>query len=506
MKKSLAAALTTAIVAGTSAVTFAAANPFSDVPADSWAYDAVTQLAADGIIDGYPDGTFRGQRDITRYEMAQMVAKAVAREDQANAADKAMIDKLAAEFSNELNNLGVRVSNLENKMDNVKWTGEVRYSAAKSSADSRTVDNADKASRLNELEFRLYPEMQVNNNWKVKARIQGDLDFSNDAGEDNDNSLKLKEAYAEGNYGTTTYKAGKMNIYSEQGVVLDNEMSAASVTVGQNSPVSGTIFAGRINSSDNGNGLYGTLNQDAIKNAAGDWLNRFSADTGVTGASINVPSVDDVLNSIGKTRNLQGLNVKWAPNDKFSLVGEYFRKETGSLDLGTVTLADSTTRNVLQGTPSTQNIWGLGVNYKFDNNVAASAGYWKNSNFSDFGDVNTSGLSLSDTASRRLGEYKDTIDKNNKAYNIEVDYKGAQQENKGSFGVYAAYRYLGVGAVINPTFDAAITGAKGWEIGGNYTFTKNVVGELRYFDGKYLIGGDHRDTAKKIFGRVTFFF
>ena len=74
MKKTLVSALTTALVVGAASTTFAAANPFSDVPADHWAYDAVTQLAADGVIEGYGDTTFRGNQNITRYEMAQMVA------------------------------------------------------------------------------------------------------------------------------------------------------------------------------------------------------------------------------------------------------------------------------------------------------------------------------------------------------------------------------------------------------------------------------------------------
>ena len=125
MKKTLVSALTTALVVGAASTTFAAANPFSDVPADHWAYDAVSQLAADGVIEGYGDTTFRGNQNITRYEMAQMIAKAMAKSD-VSAADKALIDKLAAEFSDELNNLGVRVSNLERNADKVKWTGEAR--------------------------------------------------------------------------------------------------------------------------------------------------------------------------------------------------------------------------------------------------------------------------------------------------------------------------------------------------------------------------------------------
>ncbi|WP_424151926.1 S-layer homology domain-containing protein, partial [Selenomonas noxia] len=126
MKKTMAAALAAALTVGAASTTFAAANPFSDVPRDHWAYDAVTQLAADGVVEGYGDGTFRGDRSITRYEMAQMVARAMAKGDL-SASDRALVDRLAAEFADELNNLGVRVSNLERNADMVKWTGELRY-------------------------------------------------------------------------------------------------------------------------------------------------------------------------------------------------------------------------------------------------------------------------------------------------------------------------------------------------------------------------------------------
>ncbi|MBM6825488.1 S-layer homology domain-containing protein, partial [Veillonella magna] len=80
-----------------------AANPFSDVTPSDWAYQSVSQLAAAGVINGYPDGTFQGQKNITRYEMAQMVAKAMANEARANAEQQAMINRLADEFSSELN-------------------------------------------------------------------------------------------------------------------------------------------------------------------------------------------------------------------------------------------------------------------------------------------------------------------------------------------------------------------------------------------------------------------
>ena len=101
MKKSLVSALTTALVVGAASTTFAAANPFSDVPSGHWAYDAVAQLAQDGVIDGYGDNTFQGDKNITRYEMAQMVANAMAKSNtsKVSGADHAPVEKLKAEFS-----------------------------------------------------------------------------------------------------------------------------------------------------------------------------------------------------------------------------------------------------------------------------------------------------------------------------------------------------------------------------------------------------------------------
>lgn len=131
MKKSLILALALVFVFAVAGTAFAAANPFVDVPADSWAYGAVADLAKAGIVDGYGDGTFRGDRTMTRYEMAQIVAKAMAKEDKANAQQKATIDKLAVEFASELNSLGVRVTKLEQNQSNLKFSGTLsnRYKA-----------------------------------------------------------------------------------------------------------------------------------------------------------------------------------------------------------------------------------------------------------------------------------------------------------------------------------------------------------------------------------------
>ena len=95
-----------------------AAPLFPDVPENHWAKDAVAALAAKGLVEGYPDGTFKGDRSATRWETAMIVARLLAKMEQAHAtfATKAELDelrKLANALREELDALGVRVDNLE---------------------------------------------------------------------------------------------------------------------------------------------------------------------------------------------------------------------------------------------------------------------------------------------------------------------------------------------------------------------------------------------------------
>ena len=124
MKTKVLAALAATMAVG--ATCAFAANPFVDVPSDSWAYKSVVELADAGIIQGVDGQYFQGNRNITRYEAAEMVAKAMAHMDKASVEQRALINKLADEYADELNNLGVRVSALENRVGNVKLTGDAR--------------------------------------------------------------------------------------------------------------------------------------------------------------------------------------------------------------------------------------------------------------------------------------------------------------------------------------------------------------------------------------------
>ena len=124
MKKTISALAVTTMLGMT---TVLGANPFRDVTPQDWAYQAVARLASQGVVNGYPDGTFQGGNNITRFEMAQMVAKALNQQDRMNGEQQAVLNKLAQEFSEELHNLGVRVENLERKVGNVSFTGEMRF-------------------------------------------------------------------------------------------------------------------------------------------------------------------------------------------------------------------------------------------------------------------------------------------------------------------------------------------------------------------------------------------
>ena len=441
MKKTLVSALTMALVVGAASTTFAAANPFSDVPADHWAYDAVAQLAADGVIEGYGDTTFRGNQSITRYEMAQMVAKAMAKTD-VSAADKALIDKLAAEFSDELNNLGVRVSNLERNADMVKWNGQARYTyrslRTEQENGSKDRDNSDK------LLLRLEPSAEVNDHWHVNARLDATTEMSDDKG-DGDNhdedKITLKRVYAQGNYKNFQTQLGKFGLYTpEQGLVFDsdNSMSGANVTFGN--ALKATIYAGRIDVSDQEKG-YHLSNRD----------------------------FDD-------TANMQGITLQYAtPASKWSGGAAYYHLNTNDFIGLTDGLNNGEGYTNGKNDEDTANIWSANLGYNFDNTSRLFAAYANNTS-------------------------ADNLDK---SWQAIYSYKGAQPENKNTWGAYAAYRCLGTYTSIFGTEDAQVVGAKGWEIGANYTPFHNVLATAKYFNGKGIDSDRDVDT---LWGRIQFFF
>ena len=209
MKKSLVLAMAMALGVTASAY---AANPFSDVPAGHWAYDSVAKLAAAGVVDGYADGAFDGDKLMTRYEMAQIVAKAMAK--------GADCDKLAAEFADELDTLGVRVAKLEKGADAVKITGQARYSY-KSSEIGKLEENA--------LRTRLWVNGQINDNWSYTGMLQNTESFRDDVSEE---KVQLKRAYLEGKVGGLDVVAGRWNEFFYNANICDIFVDGVKLTYG----------------------------------------------------------------------------------------------------------------------------------------------------------------------------------------------------------------------------------------------------------------------------------
>ena len=216
MKKILALAAVAALTAGVSAY---AANPFSDVTPDDWAYQAVSDLSVQGVVEGYPDGTFKGERNMTRYELAQIVARLMAKEDQLNAEQQATLDKLAGEYADELANLGVRVSNLEKKVGNISWAGDAKM---------MYTNNAEKGVKdTYKGRIRLNVKGQVNDSTFVKGRIVTNMWFK-DAGTNKDGNTEMDRLFVNHSFGDkTSVVLGRQDLTVFGGLEYDDAFDGA---------------------------------------------------------------------------------------------------------------------------------------------------------------------------------------------------------------------------------------------------------------------------------------
>ncbi|WP_337653578.1 S-layer homology domain-containing protein [Allisonella histaminiformans] len=304
MKKILAIAAVAALTAGVSAY---AANPFSDVSTSDWAYQAVSQLSDQGIVEGYPDGTFRGQRNITRYELAQIIARLMANEDQFNAEQRATIDKLAGEYADELDNLGVRVSNLEAKVGNISWSGDARMKWNEEyKADGSTKDNFDGRMRIN-------AHAQVNDSTYVEGLLRSDMDFKDD---DKESTTKMQRLYVHHDFGSHVgVNVGKYaEFFGQTGMFFDSDLQGAEATYTANDAFSLTAGYGRF--ADWDDGAYNDVVPDdaefgyaQINGAAG----RFAY------------SLDYIKGNGDAKVNTWGAGLTIGLTDKLDVFGDYFK-------------------------------------------------------------------------------------------------------------------------------------------------------------------------------------
>ncbi len=407
MKKNFVPALVATLILGAASTGFAAANPFSDVPAGHWAYNSVTKLTGEGIIEGYGDGTYRGNRNITRYEMAQMVAKALAKTPSANlsAASRAELEKLAAEFRDELDSLGVRVEELEKNSDKVQFTGEIRYRYNYDKTENALV--GDQKSIRHQMQYRLFPTATINDHWKAKARFTATTNLRADSTTD----ANLTFVYAEGKYGNFTVDIGKMPLFSnaDGGMVVDDFFSGLRLVYGDNLK---------------------------FQLEGGRW----------SGGPFSSSNRADYV----------GAEILYK-NDKFDggLAYRYFKDEYKDKD----------------------SIFSVGLGYKFTDRLKLSGAYAHNSK---------------------------AYQKKN-SYNVELNYGNTNKNNPGSWGVYAAYRYVSAEVGLVPTYGTwySTNHKRGVEFGATYTPFKNTLMQASYFDGKTLAS---KEKSRQFYGRVSWFF
>ena len=447
MKKTLVSALTTALVVGAASTTFAAANPFADVPADHWAYDAVAQLVQDGVVNGYSaDGTFKGDQSMSRYEMAQIVAKAMAKSDAADNNNKALIEKLSAEFSDELANLGVRVANLEAKTDNVKWTGLIRYDWNNTNYEEND-NHREKEENL--LKLRFTPSITINENWTGYSEIDYNVNPDETAAVNSrgvegtrDGNIEVSKIYAEGVYGKADIKLGRFGSFSDasHGLFFDDKVTGAEVIYAPTENWKIKATGGRIDANEH---LF-QAEQIGVGGVAG------------VGDSSATYYGAEVLYNNAKLDAGIGYHVAGASSTLVEDDGDY-------------------------------KVWDAGVGYAFDKNVKVTADYaqgnsWENDRFSKA------------------------------AYSFQLNYKGANAADKGSWGAYVAYRSLTPIAAMQATYDhkKGVDGyksLKGWEIGADYAWAKNIVSTFKYFNGKDTDSDQSgQDRVTGVWSRVDFLF
>lgn len=299
-KRLLKTAVATALT-----VTFAVpafANPFSDVPAKHWAYDAVNKLAQAGIVDGYGDGTFKGDKTMTRYEMAQIVAKAMNK--SLNADQKATVDQLSKEFAAELNTLGVKVEGLQNQVDNmVKVSGDARV----------RYFNTEGQKDVTDYRARVAFDGKINDNMKFNARLSS----GNALVDGKANGVALDTANVTFNALGLTNTIGRQDLKLGSGYLVDDQMNGIIAQAGTLK-----LFAG--NAGTNAKVAPGSAYDNASLTAADTVWNRvYGAEytTNIAGAKLTA----DYLKDVNSKDQFYGANAGFKIADGVSANVEYFK-------------------------------------------------------------------------------------------------------------------------------------------------------------------------------------
>ena len=412
-----------------------AANPFVDVPSDSWAYKSVVELADAGIIQGVDGQYFQGNRNITRYEAAEMVAKAMAHMDKASVEQRALINKLADEYADELNNLGVRVSALENRVGNVKLTGDARIRYIhQSEGDKITSDKINNVYGENKNGDKVVNKATKNDNsWSYRVRVRANAQVNDRTkvtygiSSDNKNFADNKAATDEPN-----------DIYTD--------LANIDYNFGGNN---WDLLVGRYNYKMGGDRSYGFLFGDTFDGAQLKYQNdKFAATAGYgkfkAGDIAGTEDMDGVKTGYGELEGFFG-----GGRTAGSAIGVYYND---------FTVAGSDAKEVARDSFAFDDAWGAYGSLNLGKwNLLANYEKYNSTNSSDNDPEVWVGKLTYGAANFATP----------KSWDAWVEYLNADQgfaDAKGNF----------VGSTDGWRADSLLNNVKSWGVGVDYTFAKNA--------------------------------
>ena len=465
MKNKRLLALTLTLALGMSTATAMAAEAeesaplseeaFNDVPKGHWAYSALEVLSKDGVLEGYPDGSFKGDEPMTRYEMAKIIANAY---KGGSFADDALIDGVRQELSGELKTLKkvekqvkkntAAINKMQNFVDKLEigGFGQVRY-------ENTNTDKYDNQNDNDRYYLSLISKYKVNDNWKVCTEWEINHKYGNyhnlrgtNEGVDVKNPVYVGTGRADSKFYPRLWIEGNVN----------NKLS---------------LDVGR-----KWRGL-------------GFQVMAFGEET--DGVTLNYKLNDSDLTATA---------FYWKPDKKtVNQLAVYGTGIKGTVGHGTQLQAHYLRANVAQDGSTTVGYdeyynfapvkWGCGnqmVAFSMLQNFAPNLFLW-----ADYSRTNA--------------------DEQNNATSIKVSYKWSDLNTPGSFHLYGKWHnYKDNGRWLGDTADSLwLDGSTGWTFGGKYVFAKNVEGELCYGWAKATnsqVAGEDSYTRRIVRGQLDFHF
>ena len=419
--------------AALSATAFAAdgADSFSDVPKDHWSYEALDYLAKNGVIEGYADGTFQGNRTMSRYEMAAITARAM----QASNLDigaRSVLEKLEKEYGSELATLRAQVEqNTEDirknreAIERFKVHGFVR---TQYDYDKNTdADTLDRGANRFYMDLRL--DMKVNDIWTVKAQSETNRHYNN-------GHLRGENAMNENAQQTWSGHDGNF-----QRIWVEAQQDGRWLNLGR--AWRGLGFQNVLFGNESDGFQFGIPIKGTNLTASGFWM----ASTGA-----------------GNKESLYGVGLWGAVGHNFDINVAYARSSLGKNETYTSGLIDH-----YEADPVTHRVFPV-----YRNN--------DRTNMRSYGYVVSAATNVAKNV-RVIGDYVQTdADEQNKSVALRLNYKGTKLDDVGSFGVYARYVRYGANGWLagDDEWGSTWNGTKGWIVGFKYVPWKNVEWETLF--------------------------